>query len=308
MSSPDFETILIDGAYANGGGQILRNSIALSCITGKGLHITKIRGKATPSGLKLQHLQSVRCVSAMCDAECQNLVVGASELTFQPKVLRHWNVVCDIKTAGSITLAFQALLPCMVLQKRTCQIVCTGGTNVNQSPQFEYLDSVLKPALAHFGVSFDTSLLHRGYYPKGGGKVIFTSYFCDAIRPIRLTESGVFQTIEVVVCSTVLYPHKVLKRAVDEVKRALKLKLSVYPDLSHQLTTRSIEASSTRDPCLWVDFWARSSTQVNMCVSSLLFETSSFKSEVEQSLESLLQCIRVKSCVDPNLQDQVFTF
>ncbi|MFQ6036550.1 MAG: RNA 3'-terminal phosphate cyclase, partial [Sedimentisphaerales bacterium] len=33
------ETVFIDGGMGEGGGQILRTSLALACITGKALHI-----------------------------------------------------------------------------------------------------------------------------------------------------------------------------------------------------------------------------------------------------------------------------
>ena len=37
------ETVFIDGSMGEGGGQILRTSLALSCITGRNLHIENIR-------------------------------------------------------------------------------------------------------------------------------------------------------------------------------------------------------------------------------------------------------------------------
>ncbi|MGH9801267.1 MAG: RNA 3'-terminal phosphate cyclase, partial [Blastocatellia bacterium] len=48
--------ITIDGSIGEGGGQILRSSLALSLITGKAFRIEKIRaGRRTP-GLLRQHL------------------------------------------------------------------------------------------------------------------------------------------------------------------------------------------------------------------------------------------------------------
>ena len=48
--------IVIDGSFGEGGGQILRTSIALSAILGEPIKITNIRAKRPQPGLKRQHI------------------------------------------------------------------------------------------------------------------------------------------------------------------------------------------------------------------------------------------------------------
>jgi RNA 3'-terminal phosphate cyclase (ATP) len=49
----------IDGSRGEGGGQILRTSLALAMITGRPLHIRQIRARRTRPGLMRQHLTAV---------------------------------------------------------------------------------------------------------------------------------------------------------------------------------------------------------------------------------------------------------
>jgi len=47
----DMETVFVDGSMGEGGGQILRTSLALACITGRNLHIENIRAARRKPGL-----------------------------------------------------------------------------------------------------------------------------------------------------------------------------------------------------------------------------------------------------------------
>ena len=58
----------IDGAYGEGGGQLLRTSVALAAITGRPVHLRNIRAKRANPGLAPQHLAAVKAVASLCGA------------------------------------------------------------------------------------------------------------------------------------------------------------------------------------------------------------------------------------------------
>lgn len=46
----------IDGCYGEGGGQLLRTTVALAAITGTEITITNVRARRANPGLAVQHL------------------------------------------------------------------------------------------------------------------------------------------------------------------------------------------------------------------------------------------------------------
>jgi RNA 3'-terminal phosphate cyclase (ATP) len=77
--------VRILGDMLEGGGQIIRTSIALSALTGEEVEIVNVRGKRSPPGLKAQHVTGIRAVAAISEAEVEGLEVGSMRLRFKPR-------------------------------------------------------------------------------------------------------------------------------------------------------------------------------------------------------------------------------
>ncbi len=57
----------IDGSHGEGGGQVLRTSLALAIITGRKLRMKKIRAGRKRPGLQAQHLACVMAAARLCN-------------------------------------------------------------------------------------------------------------------------------------------------------------------------------------------------------------------------------------------------
>jgi len=161
--------LTVDGTHLEGGGQVLRLAVALSAISQTPVTVTRIRQNRENPGLAPQHIAAIRAVAGACDAEYTDLSPGDSEITFIPGRLRRADLEIDPGTAGSIPLILQAWLP--VALHTGGSIIVTGGTEVAWSPTIDYVDRVLAPVLRRAGASMEITVLERGYYPRGGGRV-----------------------------------------------------------------------------------------------------------------------------------------
>lgn len=170
-----------------GGGQVLRTSLALSCLTGKPFDITGIRKDRRQPGIRNQHLACINVMKDMFSAKTEGAYLGSDSLRFIPGQLRKKNFTVDIGTAGSVTLLLQAILPA-VLDKKV-NIVARGGTDVKWSMPVDYFSEVILP---HYNVYADIGfkLIKRGYYPKGGGEVKLSVRPKEEDKPIDLSERG----------------------------------------------------------------------------------------------------------------------
>jgi len=163
--------IEIDGSFGEGGGQILRTAVALSCVTGKAVRIKKIRANRPKPGLAAQHLKGIEAAKIISGAEVEGLRLGSTEVIFRPGIVRGGEYRIDIGTAGSVTLIFQTILLPLLFADRESRVTVTGGTDVAWAPPVDYFKNVTLKALREMNAECQLQVLRRGYYPKGGGAV-----------------------------------------------------------------------------------------------------------------------------------------
>jgi RNA 3'-terminal phosphate cyclase (ATP)/RNA 3'-terminal phosphate cyclase (GTP) len=165
--------IYIDGSFLEGGGQILRTCVALSCITKNPVKITNIRSKRKVPGLKAQHLAAIIAIRDLCGGRLAGGEIGSGEIEFFPGDISKDELKCEIKTAGSIGLLLQTIFIASIGRKNPLKIEINGGGTFGKwAPSATYIQKVFLPAVKNFGFGAKIEIQKHGFYPKGGARVI----------------------------------------------------------------------------------------------------------------------------------------
>lgn len=163
--------IAIDGAEGEGGGQVLRTSLALSLLTRTPFRIVNIRAKRNKPGLLRQHLTAVQAAARIGDAAVDGASIGASALTFVPQTLRGGAYSFAVGTAGSTMLVLQTILVPLMLAAEPSTIELEGGTHNRSAPPFDFIEQSYLPLLRRMGADASIELLRPGFDPAGGGRI-----------------------------------------------------------------------------------------------------------------------------------------
>ncbi|MGD9491514.1 MAG: RNA 3'-terminal phosphate cyclase [Methanoregulaceae archaeon] len=198
----------VDGSVLEGGGQIVRSAVALSAITGIPVRVRNIRAGRDRPGLRYQHCAAVRSVASVCSARVDGCDVGGDTLTFSPEKIEKRSISVDIGTAGSIPMVLQAWLP--VVLDCGGEIVAQGGTEVPLSPTIDYFEHVTGQVIRSHGGNFSTTIVQRGYYPRGGG-IVRVVVEPSCMRPISF--GGPAEGCGIVSCSSGLPDHVATRQA-----------------------------------------------------------------------------------------------
>jgi len=228
--------IKISGDLLEGGGQIIRTSLALAALTGKEVRVDKIRDNRPNPGLQAQHVTAVKALAAICNAETEGLQAGSRVLTFKPRSHVSGSFSFDVGTAGSISLILQALMPSAAYGPDRVEFEFTGGTDVRWSPTIDYVRLVVLPVLELMGYKATLNVHRRGHYPKGGGRVSMSIKPSRLLKSISLVEAVERSGVEGI-SHCVKLPSHVAKRQADAAKeklgshgvRDVNISLETYP-------------------------------------------------------------------------------
>ena len=221
--------MVIDGSRGEGGGQILRTSLALAALTGTPIRVDNIRaGRARP-GLMRQHIAAIEGARAVCDGAVEGVAIGSTSIVFTPGRGRPGELELAVGTAGSTMLVFQTILPCLLAAETPTRVTLLGGTHNPMAPSFDFIDWAFLPALRQLGADVTATLVRPGFAPAGGGHVVFEVRPRPLLRAAFMEREGPL-AIELIATLAAVPDHVAL--------RELRVSEAALRTLGHVPTTR----------------------------------------------------------------------
>jgi len=163
------DVLPVDGSFGEGGGQIIRSSLALSLVTGRPFVMDNIRAGRKRPGLMRQHLTAVGAAAEVGRAEVEGATLGSRRLMFMPGDVTPGNYHFRVGTAGSATLVAQTILPAMMIAAGRSKVTLEGGTHNPMAPPFDFLLKSYLPLVNRLGPRIGAILHRYGFFPAGGG-------------------------------------------------------------------------------------------------------------------------------------------
>lgn len=293
--------IRIDGGMLEGGGQILRIATALSGITGIPVEIYNIRSKRPKPGLKAQHLTGIKALADLTNASVDGLQMGSKKITFIPTIRKGGFYKVDVKTAGSVTLLLQVLIPVAIFTPKRVQFELIGGTTVKWSPPIPSVQYILLPILKKMGTQTQIEIIKHGFYPKGGGIVNIVIDPIKKLRPITIDNIGKIEDIRGISYCAKLPEHvaiRQMKAATSELKKASFQNIEIT---SEQIT-------DSFSPGSGITLWAKTNTDAIIGADAIGEKGKPAEVVGREASKRLLKTINAKSPVDAFLSDQLIIY
>lgn len=294
--------LTIDGSYGEGGGQILRTSLAVSAILGRELEIVNIRASRKKPGLMPQHLVSCRAMAAITGGRLEGDELGSSRLRFFPGLPRAGSYRFDVSevkpSAGSTGMIFQTILPPLAFAGQGSQVSLLGGTHTPWSPPIDYLRDVFLPAVGRMGLTAEITTQRWGWYPRGGGVVQGRVEPTASLIGCHLSERGPLLCVEglsVVSCLPISIAERQRRQALARLQKE---------GLSARIQVAEV---GSRGPGTFIILVAKFK-RVAAGFSALGKRGKPAEAVADEASDGFLAHLRSAGAVDPHLADQLVPY
>ncbi|KXA94077.1 hypothetical protein AKJ65_05485 [candidate division MSBL1 archaeon SCGC-AAA259E19] len=294
----------IDGSMGEGGGSILRLSLALAAVDNQPVKVQNIRANRSKPGLSSQHLKAVEALQKLTDGETEGAEMRSKEVTFRPRTLEGRKIKVDIGTAGSTTLILQALMPPAALANGQVSAEITGGTDNPFAPPIDYLMNVTLPVLRKLGYRGEVELLKRGHYPQGGGKIRAEIKPVEKFQPLNLTEAGEIDLVSGI-SHCVKLPGHIAKRQAEAAGKELE-EAGYDPDIEVEYYKKSEDPHLS--PGTGIVLWAKTENGAILGSSSLGEKGKPAEEVGGEAAKELIEQIETGRAFDRYLTDQIIPY
>ena len=241
-------------------------------------------------------------MSLACEGDLEGDILHSTAISLTPHCIRSGEFSVDTKTAGSVILLLQTILPCLLYAPRPSLLDLKGGTDADFAPPVDYFRYTFAHYAKMFGVSFSISSVLRGFFPKGCGEVRLSVDPVKRLEPVDITVRGTVTnvTVDVYLCGTL--PSSLGERCLHAAQRIMERR---FPE-----SKVPVKSSLHREDESCGNGWGlciTARTSSNCVITACGNGNPKIKPEQLASVtaEQLIRDVDEGGCVDSHMQDQL---
>lgn len=217
-------TLELDCSMGEGGGSVVRVSVALAAGLNQNLELYNIRANRTKPGLRAQHIEAIDAIKQFSGMSSHDLQIGDTQLKLVKDTNGKNTANVNIGTAGSIGLVAQAVTFYSLSQHRALDLIVKGGaTHGKWAPSIEYIQEVTNNLVGKMNKKIDVSISKYGFFPRGGAAVNMKFNSHETLSPLTQVERGELEKIEIYsIVSKTLQARKVAERQITSFLEKIK--------------------------------------------------------------------------------------
>ncbi|MCE7742039.1 MAG: RNA 3'-terminal phosphate cyclase [Candidatus Heimdallarchaeota archaeon] len=228
-------TVELDCSMGEGGGSVVRVSVALAAGQNNDIKLFNIRANRTKPGLRAQHIEAISAIKQFSGMTSQDLQVGKSQLALTKENNENDVAYVNIGTAGSIGLVAQAVMFYSFSQKRDLELIIKGGaTHGKWAPSIEYIRHVTNEIVGKMNKNITVSPSRYGFFPRGGAEVSINFSSHDCLVPLTMVDRGELEKIEIYsTTSKSLAERNVAERQITSFRKGVNSRVDVIEHIQY---------------------------------------------------------------------------
>ncbi|KAI0698472.1 RNA 3'-terminal phosphate cyclase domain-containing protein [Cytidiella melzeri] len=303
--------LLIDASVLSGGGQAVRNAVALSALMSKPVSFVNLRKRRKNSGLTHQIIADTNLVRDICSATTTDCRLRSFRMDFAPQSIRTpGRYLCDSGSVTSTSLNLQAALPCLTFSQSSdssSKLFLIGRTNGRRAPHVDYTEHVLFPFLRRrFGLDHKLDIVRRGYQDQGGGIVnVDVGRTHGPLPAVDLLKRGAVTSIKgrAYVCGD----DAQLANRIRSAATSALIMSDINPEIIDITSAfERIPAGSPAEKASGLVLWAETENGCILGSSSVGLQVANPRVIGRDAARTLLRNLRHEGCVDEYLQRRVY--
>ena len=247
----------------------------------------------------------MKLVAVACEGDLQGAAIRSTEVTLNPGCVRSGEFSVDTKTAGSVCLLLQTILPCLLFAPSTSTLFLKGGTDADFAPPIDYFRFTFLHYARMFGINVSVDRVLRGFFPKGCGEVALNIEPLRYLTPVTITERGQITSISVCVYICGTLPSSLAERCLHTAQNMVQRRFSE--------TKVPVKTNLVRDDESFGNGWGLRIT-AETSLGCVLTSTGNGNPKItpeklaSETTEQLIKDIDEGGCVDCQMQDQLIIF